>query len=197
MNNRISAAAAIFLIILIAGCVDRSFEKEFAGQTLHFRANLNEAKEISVYPNETALKDTLYNPYTRNIIIAMPNNTDKPAFYLAAAYELAYKIVIVYKYYEGDAIVLQSSGNNKNCLRFNATGRSLCIETLVSDDLNLAGFDVQPVILMLGPPYANQTAVTVKDYLITVEGKSFDETNRQYTDLDLAVDKLLLVLMNQ
>ena len=54
----------------------------------------------------------------------------------------------------------------------------------------------EPVILLLGPSRANKTAVTVDNYLITVEGKSFQETNRTYTDLDLAVDKLILVLMN-
>jgi hypothetical protein len=37
--------------------------------------------------------------------------------------------------------------------------------------------------------------VTVKDNLITVEGKDLSEVNRNYNDLDLAVDKMLLVLM--
>jgi len=54
---------------------------------------------------------------------------------------------------------------------------------------------VEPVILLLGPSQANKTAVTIRDNLITLEGKDFSEVNRSYTDLDLVVDKMLLVLM--
>jgi hypothetical protein len=74
--------------------------------------------------------------------------------------------------------------------------KTKCFKSLpINSTDELIPTDVEPVILLLGPSRTNQTGVTVKGNLITLEGKDFSQVNRNYNDLDLAVDKMLLVLM--
>jgi len=56
----------------------------------------------------------------------------------------------------------------------------------------------KPVILLLGESQTNLTSVKVfsGNYVIIAYGGNFTENGRSYTDLDLAVDKILLVLMS-
>ncbi len=171
--------ASLILIILVSLCISTNpFQREFAGVTLHFRANLNEAKNVPVYPNEESLKNTLLNPDVSRIKIAyIPNETENP-YYLADAYELAYKLTIINEYYFQKVKPIITLPLNKTTQAF-----------------DFASYD-EPVILLLGPSQTNLTAVTVRGYVIFVEGKSFLEINRTYTDLDLSVDKVLLVLMS-
>jgi hypothetical protein len=172
---------ALILIFIIAFslCISTNpYEREFAGVTLHFRANLNEAKNIPVYPDEESLKKVLLNPDVLGIGIAfIPNETENP-YYLADAYELAYKLTIINKYY---------------------FQRVKPIATIPLNDttevFDFASYE-RPVILLLGPSQTGVTAVTVRGFVIFAEGENFSEVERTYTDLDLAVDKILLVLMD-
>jgi hypothetical protein len=74
--------------------------------------------------------------------------------------------------------------------------KTKCFKSLpINSTDELVSTDVEPAILLLGPSRANQTGVTVKGNLIILEGKDFSQVNRNYNDLDLVVDKMLLVLM--
>lgn len=59
----------IFAIVAISACVQNTnpFQKEFAGQIIKFRGDLNEADKVPVYPNETALKDSFLGPDVKRI----------------------------------------------------------------------------------------------------------------------------------
>lgn len=165
----------ITFVILISLCIQKPNQKKFAGQTLNFRSDLIQAQKTEVYPSETALKDVLLSPEVAKIWIAYFPNDQENAYYLVAAYEFSYKMTIVNKYY------------------FQLVKR---IEVLALNSTEeLLPTKEEPVVLLLGPSKTNETSVRVDDYLITASGKDFSEINRQYTDLDLAVDKLLLVLM--
>lgn len=168
----------LIAIVLLSGCVGKpKTQLDFAGQTLNFRADLDEARNIVVYPNETMLRDILLGPHTVATYIAYYPNDAENSYYLAAAYELAYKLTIINKYYWGSPIRIETLALNS------------------SDELFAT--EEEPVILLLGPSKTNETSIKIDNYLITASGKDFSEVDRTYTDLDLAADKILLVLMEQ
>lgn len=164
----------LIFILAISACVQTKNPKqlEFAGQVINFRADLLEADKINVFPNESVLKEVLLSPDVAKIHIAFIPNETENAFYAADGFELAYKLTIINKFYKGFVIDVDS-------LPINSTSELLATRE-------------EPIILL---SVSNQTAVTVKGNLIVCEGKDLTEVGRDYTDLDLAVDKLLLVLM--
>jgi hypothetical protein len=172
----------LILIIFIAGCTETPrdpYQKEFAGLKINFRANLDEAEKIPVYPNETILRTILLNNKVEEIdVVYIPNVTEN-SFYLASSFELAYKLTVINKYY------------------FNITKPINSIPVNSSLEAMLMSSESKPVIMLTSPYYVNETMVNVVGHFITAQGKSFEETDRKYNDLDLAVDKLLLVLMKE
>jgi len=172
----------MILIIFISGCIEtyNPFQKEFAGIKLNFRANLDEARNVPVYPNETSLRNVILNENVEEIAIAyipQGNESIENSFYFADSFELAYKLTIINKYYFNRAKPIKSVPVNSILEAFSLSS------------------SLKPVIMLVGPPHSNSTMVNVTSYFIEVHGKSFEEVNRTYTDLDLATDKLLLVLM--
>ena len=165
-------------VVLISGCIGQDpYTRNVGGVDLHFRANLNEAANVSVYPNEAALRSVLLNTGVESIGVAyIPNDTEN-AFYLADSYELAYKITIINKYF------------------FNRTKLVDSIPVNSSLDAFSQASPQRPVIMLFGPSQTNATRIVVSGSFVSIQGASLDEVNRTYTDLDLATDKLLLVLI--
>jgi hypothetical protein len=153
------------------------YTAKFADVELHFRSNLYEAEKVEVYPDELSLKRVLLNPAIRTTWISYIPNDEENSFYLAAAFEIAFKLTIIYKGYFGGAIPIDS-------VDINSTDQITALET-------------DPFIVMLGPSQTNETKIEVDGYMIKCHGKDFSEIDRTYTDLDLCVDKLLLVLMKE
>ncbi|MFH1473273.1 MAG: hypothetical protein ABIE55_00070 [Candidatus Aenigmatarchaeota archaeon] len=172
------------------------YQKIYAGGIRNFRADLNEAAKTPVYPNENAIKNVLLNPEVHKIHIAYFSNETENSFYFATSFEIALKIGLVYKNFMGVETQTIDDEDGSTCMIFYPNRQVRCFRSIAinsTDELNPSFTD--PVILMLGPSHANQTAVTVYNFMIILEGKSFEEVDRVYTDLDLAVDKMLLVLM--
>jgi hypothetical protein len=170
----------VAMVIIISGCVSSPvspFQKEFGGIKMDFRANLDEAANITVYPDEATLRSVLLNQNVSAIGIAYVANDTENSFYLADSFELAYKLTVINKYYFNRTKLIDSIPVNSSL-----------------DALRIASAQ-EPIIMLMGPPEANETLVGVVGNLVVVEGKSFEEVNKTYTDLDLATDKLLLVLM--
>lgn len=156
------------------------FQKKFAGLTLNFRANLDEAEKVPVYPNETVLRDVILNNNVEEIGIAFIPNETENAYYLAASYDLAYKITVVNKYYFNTVKSIDS-------IPVNSSLEALFLAT-----------SKRPIIMLVGPSKTDSTIVNVAGYFITAQGKSFEEeSEKSYNDLDLAVGKILLVLMKE
>ncbi len=162
------------------------YEREFGGTTLHFRSNLDEAAKVPVYPSEKALNDTLINDSIRWLntakyrIAYIDNATEDPVYYAAA-------------------ISLASHLTTINTLYYPSEDRKtvdLYPVKSVDEAYNSTYFKI-PIFLLLGPSHANETSVTVRGdlSLIIIQGKDFSKTDRTYTDLELAADKLILVLM--
>jgi hypothetical protein len=156
------------------------FQKKFAGLTLNFRANLDEAEKVPVYPNETTLRDVILNNNVEEIGIAFIPNETENSYYLAASYDLAYKITVVNKYYFNTVKSIDS-------IPVNSSLEALFLAT-----------SKRPIIMLVGPSKTDSTIVNVAGYFITAQGKSFEEeSEKSYNDLDLAVGKILLVLMKE
>jgi hypothetical protein len=105
-------------------------------------------------------------------------------------------MIIVYRHFMGEEVQTYEDEDGSSCLIFYPNKQVRCFRSIPvnsTDELN--SNPMEPVILLLGPSHADQTAVSIYDFLITLEGESFEEVDRKYTDLDLAVDKMLLVLM--
>lgn len=172
----------------------------FGNETRNFRANLIEAEKVPVYPDSNSLRNVFLGNNVSKINIYYIEGAEN-GFYGTSGMEFTIKMGLIYKYYNGGEGYTFGDGNRENCLYFYKTEKSVCfdIEALKSAD-NISGIKSSPssiAVLLLGPPFSSKTAVTANNYTVTVEGRSFDETNRQYTDLDLAVDKLVLVLMKE
>jgi len=186
-------------VLLVSGCSKLNpHEKYYAGEVRHFRANLNEAEKISVYPSEESIKNLLLDPKVYKVRIAyFPNETEN-SYYFASSFEITIKLGIIFRHkFQGNQPVsIFTEDDESSCLLFHLGMSVKCFKSLpINSTDELVSTDVEPVILLLGPSHANQTAVTIEHHLITLEGKSFEEVDRTYTDLDLSVDKMLLVLM--
>lgn len=173
------------------------FEKYYAGDVRHFRGNLEEAQSVPVFPSEDAIRSILLDPSVYKIYIAyFPNETEN-AYYAASSFEIGNKLGIIYKnFFQGNCTVSKEEENDgSTCLLFCLTEKK-CFNSFPINSIDeLVPTDAEPIILLLGSNYANKTAITIDNYLITVEGNTFSKTDKPYTDLDLAVAKLILTLM--
>lgn len=172
------AALLVILLMLIAGCVHQpkstnDFERELAGHTLHFRANLTEAAAVPVYPDAGALRELLLNPDLLAIKIAFIPNETENEFYAVTGYELSYKLTAILRAKYDRAIPISA----------------MVLEGEPETKASTA------IIWMRGPSLASETAIRVKNNIIFVDGAVLTEVSKKYTDLDLAADKLLLVML--
>jgi len=195
----IAAIVIILLIISSSNFFPSAYEKYYAGDVRHFRGNLIEAEKIPVYPNEEAIKNILLNSEVFKIYIAyFPNETEN-AYFAASSFEITNKLGIIFRHNLDANVGTFKDTDNSSCLFFYSTNQTRCFKSFpINSTDELFPTFIEPVILLLGPSHANKIAVTVDEeynYLIILEGKSFEEVDRSYTDLDLAVDKMLLVLM--
>ena len=168
----------------------------YGGDSRHFRANLFEANKTPIYPNESSIKDVLLSPEVYKVYIAFIPNEKENSYYLADSFEITNKLSLVYRYYITGQTNTTRDTDGSSCLLFLEKGKAICFKSYpINSTSELVPTPVEPVILLLGPSNSNQTAVTVKNNEIILEGKDFSQTDRNYNDLDLAVDKMLLVLM--
>ena len=193
---------SLVFVLLFSGCLTQEsvYEKYYAGGIRHFRGNLIEAEKINVHPNESSIKDVLLGPEVYKIYIAyFPNDTEN-AYYLASSFELTNKLGIIFrhKFQGNESLDVVEEKDGSQCLMFYSIRKSKCFKPFpINSTDDISPTKVEPVILLLGPSHANKTAVTVENNLIIAEGKDFSKVNRNYVDLDLAVDKILLVLMEE
>lgn len=205
-GSRKKAAAAI-VIIALAGIVylissfapqSAQYQMNFGNETRNFRANLVEAEKVPVYPDSESIRNVFLGSNVSNITVYYIEGREN-GVYGSSAFEFTIKMGVIYKYYRGNEGYVFGEGDRENCLYFYRSDSSVCfnIQALKSagDISSIKSSQSSPALVLLGPPFSGKTAVTISNSTVTAEGRSFDETDRKYTDLDLAVDKLLLELM--
>ena len=172
---------AVVLTVLSSGCITQNpYKASIGGKDLEFRANLEEAAKVPVYPSEFALKKLLLDNDIERYKLVFISDEKENQFYAVDGFEVSYKMSLIHIVALGRQVPLDS---------FNVSNVSQAFGNATSSE---------PVILMLGPAAgANRTAVTVINNTVVLEGPDLSEEDRDYTDLDLAVDKMLLVLMGE
>ena len=193
----IVVAAAVILIVNNTDLAKDPYTLVYGGEARHFRGNLFEANKTLVYPADEAIPQVLLNPEVYKIQIAyIPNASENP-YYLAATFEITNKLGLVYRQSIDETPQMFKDTDGSTCLLFYNTKKTMCFKSLpVNSTDELVPTSVEPIILMLGPSQTNQTRIDVYSDLISLQGASFNETYRNYNDLDLAVDKMLLVMMS-
>jgi len=202
-KNSIKIVVSLIIVIAIIGSlyfflmsqpVKNPYQLKFANETLNFRANLEKAAAVPVVPDERSVRNAILSGNASRIKISYVPGEQNP-FYAASSFEIAYKLVIILKHYYGVNGYLYEGISRENCLFFEETQRSVCIlsEPVLSEE-NIKSNDAERVIFLTA---ANETSVALKDNIIFIKGKDFSETDRKYTDLDLAADRFLLVLMGK
>lgn len=195
----VALVAAIVLIAYFSGMTQVSedpYSLYYDGEKRLFRGNLIEANKTPVYPSEEAISNIILNPEVYKIQIAYIPNSTENAFYLTASYELTMKLGLIYRHYFTSQPQVFKDIDNSTCMLFYEDMQTRCFKSVAINSTDeLVPTPVEPVILLLGPSQEDQTSVRVENNLIILSGASIDESNRTYTDLDLAADKMLLVLM--
>lgn len=140
------------------------------GKTINFRADLRKADKIRVYPSENKLYVELMRPLVKNITIAFkPVDEKENPYYILQIIELIPKLSFAYLK-EG----LEPYFNE---------------EPLVVDSYdNITTTTYSPIIALVHPVYSNETAIRVKNHVIYLEAKN-------YEDFDLVTAKLLIVVL--
>jgi hypothetical protein len=153
-----------------------AYQKYYAGDVRNFRGNLNEARKVPVYPNEDAIRNVLLNPEVYKINIAFIPDETENSFYFASTFEITNKMSIIFRNLLGVEVETFTEEDGSSCLIFYPNKYVRCFRSVYvnsTDELNPNY--MEPVIMMLGPSNSNKTAVTVYNFMITLEGKSFEE----------------------
>jgi len=172
-----TVAVIAVMVVLVSACVGQTnpYQAEIGGQKITFRANLDKARDVPVYPDADALKSLLLSHDVGKISIAYLPENESNGFYTVTGYELSYKMIAIQNAVFGDFPKVEGLSLNN------------------TDEAYGMASTIAPVILMKAG--SDRTAVTVDGDVVIVEGKDMTEVGRDYTDLDLAADKLLLVLL--
>jgi hypothetical protein len=204
MKNSTIAAVIVLILIAVAlyyfsnapDVIGDPYSIYYDGVSRRFRGDLFEANKTPVFPSEDSVKNLLLNPEVYKIQISYIPNENENAYYLATTYEITSKLSLVYRHYFTGQVQTFKDEDNSSCLLFYDDMQTRCFKSVALNfTQDLVPTPVEPAILLLGPSQANDTSVRVENNVIVLSGKSFDETNRTYTDLDLSVDKMLLILM--
>lgn len=226
MRKIFIALAAIVFISACLGAPE-NYKIKFAGMDVNFRADLNKAEKVLLEPGTESIRQVFFeNPVSIVRIAFSPKKGFSPVcndeacspekitiesdeknlgYYGVAGFEIQYKTVLAYKQFIfTDKAIVQDEGGLQ-CVYFEklltggiGTQRRICFETVIlnsTDEAVAMANETAPVILMEAS--AETTKVSVENNLVRIMGKDMSQTNRKYTDLDLAADKFLLVLLNE
>lgn len=143
----------------------------YYGQILNFRADLREADEVPVYPNENAIFLDLVHGLAKNVTFAY-KYIDEPvsenSYYTVQMFQIVRNIIPAYEHFW------------KFRPDFNFTE--------VDSYENLPGKIQNPIIAIVPPPYSNETAIRNEGHVTFLKAET-------YEDLDLVVTKLLMIAL--
>jgi len=186
--KKIMISILILSIMITSGClgekqIEGTYEVNYYGNNMLFNSNLEIAKDIKVMPNEQVLKETLIGYEVVGIQFAYYQNDTEAAYYMKGLMPFASKYTKL----------------NKIIWNYDITEHYTYTVLNSTDDMPNATI-TEPAILLIGPAYTDETYIEVDNNIVKVYAA--DLTLRQgkyaqYTDYDLALDKIILVLMNQ
>lgn len=149
----------------------------YNGQLINFRADLREADKVPVYPGETQIYLDTIHPLVDDVTIAFKDAGEKDnPLYIVEEMEIVIKMTAAY--------------------------RRMLSNYEVSSEEDMPGFDSMPVeqyawlpgkiqnpiIALVHPKYANETAVRNEGHVTYISGTTKD-------NLDLATVKFLMIVL--
>jgi hypothetical protein len=146
------------------------YSVNYKGEIFNFRVDLREASKIPSYPNQEAFYELLISPSIENITIAFVPVEGENGIYVAEAFELTYKLSLIYKKEFG------------KIPKFNG------INISSYENVELYANAKSPYLVLVHPRYANETSLRLNEHAIFISGKSEKE-------LDLATAKLLMICL--
>lgn len=176
---------ALLAIVLVSGCtskIDGTYDARYINTDLTFQSNLDLAQNISVYPDDQTLKETLFGYQVVGIQFAYYNNREEAPLYMKSLMSFASKYTKMnfdrwnYDISKDISTVLLNSTNDI----VNATAEN-------------------PAIILMGPDFTDKTYIEVQGNVVRVYANDLTLREGKYTtysDFDLALDKIILVLMS-
>ena len=141
---------------------------------LNFRADLREAQKVQVSPDDARLYYELRGGLAKNITIAFLPLEGDNGIYSANAFEISYKLSLL----------------------FNLLGRNVTIDAKeIASYQHLPGKIQHPLIALVHPKFANETAVRLDAHVIFISGLPTNDAASPYRNLDLAAVKFLMVIL--
>jgi len=186
MKIKITRRRIIFLVLLILSILLIAtifpnipwpvYSVNYYGATMGFRANLRDAKNVPVYPNEEIVYREIMNPLVENITIAFKPGTEQENAYDAVeTFEIVNKLAIAFS---------KTLGYIPSFNVINVTSYD-----------GLQGKIRNPIITLVNPNYSNETSVRLDDHVIFITGKNSTDSKEQLKNFDLAVIKFLMVAL--
>ncbi|MBU3904666.1 MAG: hypothetical protein KJ906_00760 [Nanoarchaeota archaeon] len=177
----------LLAIVLVSGCVEDTngtYDARYINSDLTFLSNLDIAQNISVYPDEDTLRHTIFGYQVASLQFAYYDNDKEAPLYMKSLMSFASKYTkMTYDRWGG----------------YDMNGRITSVMLNSTDDLPNATVE-DPAILLLGPGFGKETHIIVVDNIVMVYGKDLtlrDGKYAKYSDFDLALDKIIMVLMEE
>lgn len=149
---------------------------DYRGIPLTFRVDLRKADKVPVYPGETQVYLDTMHPLVKNVTIAFKDAGEgEYGYYATEAFEITYKMKLAYIYLVGS-----EEGSTSKAPNFNVEA--------VRQYAYLPGKIQNPIIALVHPIYANETAVRNEGHVTYISGRTYEE-------LDLATAKFLMVVL--
>ncbi len=177
----------LMITVLISGCIqdeaEGTYDAYYGGYELLFNSNLDVAKDVAVIPDDATLKETLFGYNVVRLQFAYYDNDTEAPYYIKSLMSFASKY------------------NKMSIARwdYDLSGKTSYI--IINDTHEtLNATYKEPILLLLGPAYSDETYVSVDDYIVTVHAADLELKEGKYaayTDFDLALDRIILALMEE
>lgn len=177
----------ILLLVAVSGCIEQEIEGKYKinyqGVDFLFNSNLEKAENVTVIPNESAIIDTLFDYNVAELNLAYYENDTEAPLYIKSL------MSFISKYKKMNLIVWSYDFDER--LSY----------TILTEDGQMPNATMEaPSILLMGPAFSDSTRIEVENNIVKIYAS--DLTPRKggyadYTDFDLALDKIILVLMKE
>jgi hypothetical protein len=174
----IAVALLTSLIFVYVRLVPRPITAlNYKGQIVEFRDDLRKAADVPVYPGDNQVYLDTMHTLVKNVTIAFKDAGEKEnGYYIVEEFEIITKMTLAYR----NLLAGQPGLSEEDMPSFNAMP--------VEEYANLPGKIQNPIIALVHPKYANETAVRNEGHVTYISG-----TN--YKDFDLATIRFLMVVL--
>ena len=176
----------LLAIVLISGCVENNngtYDARYINTDLPFLSNLDIAQNISVYPDEDTLRHVLFGYQVVGLQFAYYDKNEEAPLYMKSLMSFTSKYTKM----------------NFDRWHYDISKQITAVMLNSTEDL-LNATEENPAILLLGPDFGEETHIDVQGSIVMVYGKDLtlrDGKYAKYSDFDLALDKIILVLMKE